>query len=79
MALLSENFRVLRLTECSCFGRLPCALYNTIFQSTASRNLVTSLFEHEQIKTTLPKARETARMAEKVALFAAYAARRSQP
>ncbi|KAJ7038099.1 ribosomal protein L17 [Mycena alexandri] len=29
------------------------------------RNLVTSLFEHEQIKTTLPKARETARMAEK--------------
>ncbi|KAJ7254020.1 ribosomal protein L17 [Mycena haematopus] len=30
------------------------------------RNLVTSLFEHEQIKTTLPKARETARMAEKI-------------
>lgn len=31
-----------------------------------SRNLVTSLFEHEQIKTTLPKARDTARLAEKV-------------
>ncbi|KAJ7619119.1 ribosomal protein L17 [Mycena polygramma] len=30
------------------------------------RNLVTSLFEHEQIKTTLPKARETARFAEKI-------------
>ncbi|KAJ6604741.1 mitochondrial ribosomal protein L17 [Mycena vulgaris] len=29
-------------------------------------NLVTSLFEHEQIKTTLPKARETARFAEKI-------------
>ncbi|KAF5390287.1 hypothetical protein D9757_002852 [Collybiopsis confluens] len=30
------------------------------------RNLVTSLFEHEQIKTTLPKAKETARLAEKI-------------
>ncbi|KIM48125.1 hypothetical protein M413DRAFT_439842 [Hebeloma cylindrosporum] len=30
------------------------------------RNLVTSLFEHEQIKTTLPKARDTARLAEKI-------------
>ncbi|KAF7320394.1 hypothetical protein MKEN_00824200 [Mycena kentingensis (nom. inval.)] len=30
------------------------------------RNLVTSLFEHEQIKTTLPKAREAARFAEKI-------------
>ncbi|KAI3622046.1 50s ribosomal protein l17 [Moniliophthora roreri] len=30
------------------------------------RNLVTSLFEHEQIKTTLPKAREAARLAEKI-------------
>ncbi|KAK7064151.1 ribosomal protein L17 [Favolaschia claudopus] len=30
------------------------------------RNLVTSLFEHEQIKTTLPKAKEAARMAEKI-------------
>ncbi|KAJ7103434.1 ribosomal protein L17 [Mycena belliarum] len=30
------------------------------------RNLVTSLFEHEQIKTTLPKAKETARFAEKI-------------
>jgi len=30
------------------------------------RNLVTSLFEHEQIKTTLPKARDTARLAEKM-------------
>ncbi|KAL0579100.1 54S ribosomal protein L8, mitochondrial [Marasmius crinis-equi] len=30
------------------------------------RNLVTSLFEHEQIQTTLPKARETARLAEKI-------------
>ena len=33
---------------------------------TVYRNLVTSLFEHEQIKTTLPKARDTARLAEKV-------------
>ncbi|KAF8591941.1 ribosomal protein L17 [Ramaria rubella] len=32
------------------------------------RNLVTSLLEHEQIKTTLPKARETARLAEKVSM-----------
>jgi len=30
------------------------------------RNLVTSLFEHEQIKTTLPKARDAARLAEKI-------------
>lgn len=30
------------------------------------RNLVTSLFEHEQITTTLPKARDAARLAEKV-------------
>jgi len=30
------------------------------------RNLVTSLFEHEHIKTTLPKARDTARLAEKM-------------
>ena len=29
-------------------------------------NLVTSLIEHEQIKTTLPKAKDTARLAEKV-------------
>ncbi|KIY47034.1 mitochondrial ribosomal protein L17 [Fistulina hepatica ATCC 64428] len=30
------------------------------------RNLVTSLFEYEQIKTTLPKAKDTARLAEKM-------------
>jgi ribosomal protein L17 len=30
------------------------------------RNLVTSLIQHEQIKTTLPKAKDTARLAEKV-------------
>ncbi|KAI0067740.1 mitochondrial ribosomal protein L17 [Artomyces pyxidatus] len=30
------------------------------------RNLVTSLIDHEQIKTTLPKARDTARLAEKI-------------
>ncbi|KAJ2931187.1 hypothetical protein H1R20_g5930, partial [Candolleomyces eurysporus] len=30
------------------------------------RNLVTSLFEHERIKTTLPKARDAARLAEKI-------------
>ncbi|TCD61319.1 hypothetical protein EIP91_008647 [Steccherinum ochraceum] len=30
------------------------------------RNLVTSLIEHEQIKTTLPKARDAARLAEKI-------------
>jgi len=30
------------------------------------RNMVTSLIEHEQIKTTLPKARDAARLAEKM-------------
>ncbi|KAI9060182.1 mitochondrial ribosomal protein L17 [Trametes sanguinea] len=30
------------------------------------RNLVTSLLQHEQIKTTLPKAKDAARMAEKI-------------
>ncbi|KAI0305490.1 mitochondrial ribosomal protein L17 [Multifurca ochricompacta] len=30
------------------------------------RNLVTSLIQHEQVKTTLPKARDTARLAEKI-------------
>ncbi|TFK57166.1 mitochondrial ribosomal protein L17 [Heliocybe sulcata] len=30
------------------------------------RNLVTSLLEHEQIKTTIPKAKDTARLAEKI-------------
>ncbi|KAI0830694.1 mitochondrial ribosomal protein L17 [Trametes gibbosa] len=30
------------------------------------RNLVTSLLQHEQIKTTLPKAKDTARLAEKI-------------
>jgi len=34
----------------------------------ADRNMVTSLFEHEQISTTLPKARDAARLAEKVRL-----------
>lgn len=34
------------------------------------RNLVTSLVEHEQIKTTLPKARDTARLAEKIITMA---------
>jgi ribosomal protein L17 len=34
-----------------------------------NRNLVTSLVEHEQIKTTLPKARDTARLAEKVVIL----------
>ena len=33
------------------------------------RNLVTSLIQHEQIKTTLPKARDTARLAEKVYIY----------
>ncbi|KAF8560431.1 ribosomal protein L17 [Imleria badia] len=30
------------------------------------RNLVSSLFQHEQIRTTLPKAKDTARLAEKI-------------
>ncbi|KAI9507910.1 mitochondrial ribosomal protein L17 [Russula earlei] len=30
------------------------------------RNLVTSLIQHEQVKTTLPKARDAARLAEKI-------------
>jgi len=30
------------------------------------RNLVSSLIQHEQVKTTLPKARDTARLAEKI-------------
>jgi len=33
------------------------------------RNLVTSLIQHEQVKTTLPKARDAARLAEKVVFF----------
>lgn len=33
---------------------------------------MTSLLEHEQIKTTLPKARETARLAEKVCVLVAF-------
>jgi ribosomal protein L17 len=32
------------------------------------RNLVSALLHHETIKTTLPKAKEAARMAEKVSL-----------
>jgi hypothetical protein len=43
----------------------PTCISNDVDQPT-SRNLVTSLFEHEQIKTTLPKARDAARLAEKV-------------
>jgi ribosomal protein L17 len=31
-----------------------------------NRNLVTSLLHHEQIQTTVPKAKEAARLAEKV-------------
>ncbi|KAG8737985.1 hypothetical protein FRC10_007425 [Ceratobasidium sp. 414] len=48
---------------------------------TRSRNLVSSLLQHEQIKTTLPKAKETARLAEKdphsllPKLFSTYKAR----
>ena len=33
------------------------------------RNLVTSLIQHEQVKTTLPKARDAARLAEKVVML----------
>ena len=36
------------------------------------RNLVTDLFKHEQIKTTVAKAKETARLAEKVCSYCAY-------
>ena len=36
-----------------------------------NRNLVTSLIQHEQIKTTLPKAKDAARLAEKVCLSCA--------
>lgn len=32
------------------------------------RNLVTDLFKYEQIKTTVAKAKETARLAEKVGI-----------
>jgi len=34
------------------------------------RNLVTSLFEHERIKTTLPKAKESRRFADRMITFA---------
>lgn len=44
---------------------LPCIF---VFTPMLYRNLVTSLFKYEQIKTTLPKARDTARLAEKVAI-----------
>jgi len=33
------------------------------------RNMVSSLLEHEQIKTTLPKAKEAARLADQVIAF----------
>jgi hypothetical protein len=36
------------------------------------RNLVSALLHHEQIKTTLPKAKEAARMAEKVGAEISY-------
>ena len=38
------------------------------------RNLVTSLIQHEQIKTTLPKARDAARLAEKVCFESTHTA-----
>ncbi len=40
-----------------------------IVQTTHSSNLVTSLIQHEQVKTTLPKARDAARLAEKVSSY----------
>ncbi|KAJ7597123.1 mitochondrial ribosomal protein L17 [Mycena floridula] len=42
------------------------------------RNMVTSLFEHEQIKTTLPKAREAARLAEKMITMGKNGSRESR-
>jgi large subunit ribosomal protein L17 len=39
---------------------------NSSHREALLRNLVSSLFEHESIKTTLPKAREAQRMAEKL-------------
>ena len=39
---------------------------NTSHRLAMLRNMVTSLLEHEQIKTTVPKAKECRRMAEKV-------------
>lgn len=39
---------------------------------TPFRNLVSALLHHEQIKTTLPKAKEAARMAEKVGAAVSY-------
>lgn len=44
---------------------------NILFDATSFlfRNLVTSLIQHEQVKTTLPKARDAARLAEKVVLL----------
>ncbi|KAJ7169970.1 ribosomal protein L17 [Mycena filopes] len=48
------------------FRKLSRTTSHRMLMLRCARNLVTSLFEHEQIKTTLPKARETARMAEKI-------------
>ncbi|PPQ88653.1 hypothetical protein CVT25_010229 [Psilocybe cyanescens] len=42
------------------------SLFQGVQRGQFAGNLVTSLFEHEQIKTTLPKARDTARLAEKI-------------
>lgn len=56
----TSSHRNLMLRYVSSYVQLTCVVHDVI------RNLVTSLFEHEQIRTTLPKAKDTARLAEKV-------------
>jgi len=63
-----ENSQGRPPTGCSCCGNIHLPEL-VVHLTTLCRNLVTSLFEHEQIKTTLPKARDTARLAEKVYCF----------
>ena len=47
----------------------PCDTLRRSSQNLILRNLVSALLHHEMIRTTLPKAKEAARMAEKVCGF----------
>lgn len=68
MAWLSESCRGHPRIECLCSGEPRPASSRECHFDASNRNLVSSLLEHQVIKTTLPKAKETAREAEKVRL-----------
>lgn len=67
--LVSTGFPILAMKHGIAFRKLSRTSSHRMLML---RNLVTSLFEHEQIKTTLPKAREAARLAEKVCISWIY-------